>query len=217
MTPPLPPPDAIAKQAALPSLPPLPPPISAAPAPPHSLSVPAPPSAPTAQPAAASPSTEGKQTPAEDRQPDEMVTTGVDDLIKLLSEYPKLSVEEVSRRLNISKKILKSWIDFLVEEKILGIEYSFTTPYIYLNKPVEADKTKKTTEMKLSYGIFKQEFFEKARSDKIPEDKILGFWQGHLQPILDANKEFFLREAKKRNLPQGEEIWQRYVQEALSA
>jgi predicted transcriptional regulator len=148
---------------------------------------------------------------------DEMVTTGVDDLIKLLHEYPKLSVDEVSRRLNVSKSILKSWIDFLVEEKILGIEYSFTTPYVYLNKAPEVDKTKKTTELKLTYNMFRQEFCEKAKADKIPAEKIPAFWQGHLQPLLEANKDFFLREVRKRNLPKGEDLWQRYMQDALAS
>jgi hypothetical protein len=164
-----------------------------------------PPSTPSLKPGFAS---------SEDK--DEMVTTGVDDLINLLNQFPKLSIDEVSRRLNVSKQILKSWIDFLVEEKILGIEYSFTTPYIYLNKPAVDDKTKKIKETKLNYVMFRQEFYEKARADKIPEDKIPAFWQAHLKPLLEENKEFFIREVKKRNLPKCDELWLAYMREVMA-
>jgi hypothetical protein len=161
------------------------------------------------------PSSETPQKPEGDSS--ELITTGVDDLIALLSEFPKLSLDEVSRRLKVAPKILKSWIDFLVEEKILGIEYSFTTPYIYLNKPLVDEKTKKVKEIKLSYDVFKQEFFEKARGQKIPEEKIAQFWEAHLKPVLEANKDFFIREVKKRNLPKGEELWQQYTLEVMKA
>jgi DNA-binding transcriptional regulator YiaG len=147
--------------------------------------------------------------------PDEMVTTGVDDLIKLLSEFPKLSIEETAKRLNVSKKVLKSWIDFLVEEKILGIEYTFTTPFIYLNKPHEQEKIKQIREEKLTYSQFKQEFYEKARKSSIPEEKIKGFWQEHLKQRLEQNKEFFFREVQKHNLPRSDELWEKYVRSAL--
>lgn len=148
--------------------------------------------------------------------PDEMVTTGVDDLIKILSDYPKLSIDETAKRLNVSKKVLKSWIDFLVEEKILGIEYTFTTPFIYLNKPQEQEHTKLIREEKLTYSLFKQEFYEKARKSNIPEDKIKGYWEDHLKQRLDQNKEFFMREVQKRTLLQGDELWEKYTRNALS-
>jgi hypothetical protein len=148
--------------------------------------------------------------------PDEMVTTGVDELINLLTEFPKLSIDETAKRLNVSKKVLKSWIDFLVEEKILGIEYTFTTPFIYLNKPSEEGHAKQTREDKLTYPIFKNEFVDKARKSNIPEEKIKTYWTEHLKQRLEQNKEFFMREAQKRSLPRTEELWEKYVKSALS-
>ena len=144
------------------------------------------------------------------------ITTGVDDLISLLSTFPKLSIDETGKRLNVSKKVLKAWIDFLVEEKILGIEYTFTTPFIYLNRPHEEEKTKKIKEEKITYENFKEEFFEKAKKSSIPEDKMKQYWQEHLKQRLMQNKEFFIQEVNNRNLPHGEELWEKYMRMALS-
>ncbi|MFH1916648.1 MAG: hypothetical protein ABIJ21_05255 [Nanoarchaeota archaeon] len=147
---------------------------------------------------------------------DQMITTGVDDLITLLSQYPKLSIDEAGKRLNVSKKVLKAWIDFLVEEKILGIEYTFTTPFIYLNRTQEQEKTKKIKEEKITYQNFKDEFYEKAKKSSIPEDKMKQYWQEHLKQRLIQNKEFFMQEISNKNLPHGEELWEKYMRMALS-
>jgi predicted transcriptional regulator len=148
---------------------------------------------------------------------DGTVTTDVDELIRLLSDVQKISVDEAAKKLNIPKNVLQSWIEFLVEEKIIGIEYSFTTPYIYLNRPKESQKTKKTKEEKMTYSVFKKDFYDKAIKDKIPEAKIEEYWQNHLKEKLEMNKEFFIREARKRNLPMMEKLWDDYSLKAKEA
>ncbi|MFH1073415.1 MAG: hypothetical protein V1743_08360 [Nanoarchaeota archaeon] len=160
---------------------------------------------------------QGQPSPQQSPVEDEVIKTGVDDLIKLLSEYPKLSIDEVSKKLNIPKHVLQAWIDFLVEERILGIEYSFTTPYIYLNKPKEkeSEHAKKLEGVKPTYKNFKDEFYQKAVNDKIPQEKIEEYWKNHLKAKLDAYKDYFIREARKRNLPRSDELWQIYSANAF--
>lgn len=147
---------------------------------------------------------------------DDTITTGVDDLLKLVEEQPKISVDEAQKKLKVGKGILKSWIDFLVEEKILGIEYSFTTPYIYLNKPKQPKKTEKVDAGDMNFNQFKREFIERAKKNKIPADKMEEYWKEHLNKRLELNKDFFFRQAKAKNLPQPEKLWEMYRNKVMS-
>jgi len=69
----------------------------------------------------------------------------------------------------------------------------------------------------MTYSTFKKEFYDKAKKDKIPENKIEEYWHNHLKQKLDANKEFFLRECRKRNLPLVEKLWANYTKKAFEA
>lgn len=139
------------------------------------------------------------------------VTTGVDDLIELLKTTDRISIDDASKKLKIQLEILQSWVDFLVEEKILGIEYKFTKPFIYLNKEKkESKKIKKQTDEKLSYDTFKQEFVQKATHNNIPEKQIQELWRHHMTEKLDLAKDFFFREARKRGLLKAEKLWEKY-------
>ena len=53
---------------------------------------------------------------------DETVRTGVDDLLELLKKVDKINLADAAQKLGISSTLLQSWVDFLVEEEILGIE-----------------------------------------------------------------------------------------------
>jgi len=71
------------------------------------------------------------------------ITTAVDSLVKLVNEKGKLSVEEASKLLKIPENIINEWAEFLEEEKILTIEYKFTTPYLIANKIIKIDDISK--------------------------------------------------------------------------
>ena len=68
------------------------------------------------------------------------ITTAVDSLVKLVKERRRISVEEVSKILKIPENIINEWANFLEEEKIIQIEYKFTTPYL-LDKKQTAENT----------------------------------------------------------------------------
>ena len=70
----------------------------------------------------------------------EVIRTGVDELLDFLTHNDKTALSEVASKLKIDVNTLQAWVDFLVEESIVGIEYKFTTPYIYLNKSLEKKK-----------------------------------------------------------------------------
>ena len=129
----------------------------------------------------------------------ERVETGVDDLIKYLQDKGKVGLKETSQAINISESTLQLWVDFLVEERIIGLEYKFTKPFIFLNKPKESNSNSNKDDL-TTIEFFKEEFVKNAKSKKIPVDKIEDLWHSHLSSSLIKLKSFFLLEAKKRNI-----------------
>ena len=63
------------------------------------------------------------------------ITTGVDNLVNLVSEKKKISIAEASKTLAVDKELIEEWTDFLEEKGIIKLEYKFTTPYIVYKEP----------------------------------------------------------------------------------
>lgn len=150
---------------------------------------------------------------------DEVVKTGVDELLDLLKENNKMPLVEVSRKLRVPVDVVQAWVDFLVEERILGIEYKFTTPYIYINKPL--DTAKNNSEEKNSNAIdiifYKKQFWEKAKSNSIPESRMSDLWKNHLLQELELKKKYFFFEAQQRKIRNADQIWEEYMSILLRA
>lgn len=143
------------------------------------------------------------------------IRTGVDRLLDLLKNVDKISIHDASKTLKIPLSTLQSWIDFLVEENIIGIEYNFTVPFIYLNKPPEESLRNEVVEVKSQKATLKdfyQEFKRRGLEKKIPIQKIEDFWREKLFTTLNKEKEFFYREARKRgfNDDKIEKAWKDY-------
>lgn len=144
------------------------------------------------------------------------VETGVDDLIAYLKENGKVSLKDTSSHLKIPEQTLQLWLDFLVEERIIGMEYKFTKPYIFLNKDVNAEKySKPKKDEELSIDTFKKEFFDNAKAKQMPEAKIPLLWQSHLMIDIDKQKDFFMQEAAKRLVTQPEQLFAKYKRRLL--
>ena len=146
----------------------------------------------------------------------DVLQTGVDDLIAMLQNVDRVAMDEAAKRLNISMSVLQSWADFLVEERILGIEYKFTKPFIYLNKEKKPEKTEKKRDTKFTFASFKEEFVKKAKSNNIPDAQVDELWRHHLDERLDEAKDFFFREAKKRSLMETDALWEAYKKSVLA-
>ena len=146
---------------------------------------------------------------------DDTIETGVDSLLALLREKDRISIDEAAKILKTPSKAVQSWVDFLVEERILGLEYKFTKPYIYLNKAKQKTTTTKQTNNAKDIIAFKKEFMERAENKSLPPEKMKGLWNEHLNKALAAKKQYFMIEAKKRELDPAR-TWQKYEEYLLS-
>lgn len=137
----------------------------------------------------------------------ETVETGVDQLLSLLRQRRKISLEEASKLLKTPEKTVQAWVDFLVEEHILGLEYKFTKPYIYMG--AEHVSATAAEEIKADITTFMREYIAKAADNKIPADKAKTLWNQHLDQQLQGKREFFDREARSRGLDPNL-LWTKY-------
>jgi hypothetical protein len=136
-----------------------------------------------------------------------VIRTKVDDLIELLKQVEQISLPEASSRLGIGQDVLQQWVDFLVEEKMVGVEYKFTTPYLYYAGP--KDEGDKNIDI-LSIDDFKDQFIQSARERNIPENMIPQFWKKHLVGILEEKKAFFLSYCKQKNIPEPDKLFEQF-------
>jgi len=142
---------------------------------------------------------------------DELVRTGVDELLDLLAHNVKMPLTEVATKLKVDVGVVQAWVDFLVEESIVGIEYKFTTPFIYLNKVVEKKVDEDSAkEDKYNIQYFKKQFWEKAKTNNIPMDQTEMLWKNHITQALDLEKKYFFFEAQRRKLANADQLWQEY-------
>lgn len=145
--------------------------------------------------------------------PDEaVVRTVADELVELVRKSKMISVEEAAKKLKMSLASVQALVDFFVEEKIFGIEYKFTTPYIYIYK--EGIKETKGKEKSFTKELVTKEYFyEKAKEKNIPHEYIEGLWRKYLQQNLVQIREEFLTKAREKKVPEDkiEKLWEKYL------
>ncbi len=146
---------------------------------------------------------------------DDTITTSVDALIQLLRTVKHIKIEDAAKELNMPEEVIQSWVDFLMEENIVGIEYKFTTPYIYLNKDKESEKKKKEEEERTTIQQLKEDFQQKAKSKNIPEMETTDLWRNHMLERVEKKKQFFFQEARRRGFFNAEELWKEYKEKLL--
>ncbi|MCD6589839.1 hypothetical protein J7K74_01475 [Candidatus Woesearchaeota archaeon] len=147
------------------------------------------------------------------------IKTGVDQLIELLKRVEKIEMSKAAKEINVPLKTLQKWVDFLAEEGLIGIEYKFTTPYIYLNKsPEEIEELEENIEEEEEPSIekFKKEFRAEAIDKDVPIEKIPELWKIHLLNVLEEKKEYFYREARRRGFQNIDTLWAEYKAKVLS-
>lgn len=144
-----------------------------------------------------------------------IVKTGVDDLLELLKKVDKIALSDAAQKLGMGTPLLQSWVDFLVEEEIVGVEYKFTKPFIYLNKQPEEKKAHVKEAAELGLQAYKEDFKLRAYQKSIPAEKISFLWKDHAKVALNRRREFFFREAKKRNLANADNLWHVYSEKLL--
>ncbi|MBI2208828.1 hypothetical protein HYU50_05015 [Candidatus Woesearchaeota archaeon] len=142
----------------------------------------------------------------------DVLKTSADELHELVKSRKKISVEEAAKLLRMPINTVHALVDFLVEEKIFGIEYKFTTPYIYISQ--EHPKSGESFQGSFAKNMAtKEEFFEKAKNWNISFDKIYEMWNKYIKENLDAIKKEFYMKAGLRGIS-GEDIdmlWEKYL------
>lgn len=130
-------------------------------------------------------------------------------LVSLVEQKGTISIEQAAKQLKVPMQIMQRWIDFLVEEDVLGIEYKFVTPYLYFNKPL---KKKDATDELESKVEEKKDFFTKRQQEGMPVDKIKELWQGYLNQNLSTFRKEFLQKAEIKGITgtKSQELWQKY-------
>ena len=125
----------------------------------------------------------------------------------------KISVDDAAKALKIDEQTIQSLVDFLVEERIFGIEYKFTTPYIYLSK----EKKNLSPHTHKKTFISKEEFFERAEKRKLSLGKITELWRQYIDMNMTNIKSEFYIKSHARHLSQSkiEELWGKYLRHLL--
>jgi len=142
---------------------------------------------------------------------DTILKTSADDLYELVMSRKKISVEEAAKILKIPINITQSLVDFLVEENIFGMEYKFTTPYVYLSQEKKIDVNLQSRYSKNM--ITKEVFFQKAKKWNISFEKVNDLWKRYISEKLDSIKKEFYIKAHSRKLQKEkiDKLWNKYL------
>jgi hypothetical protein len=143
------------------------------------------------------------------------ITTGVDELLAYLQGKDRVALQDTATYLNVPLDTLQAWVDFLVEEKILGIEYKFTKPYIYLNREEKPHHKKILEKTAVPLPTIRSEFYDRAIAKQIPKSKVPELWRSHVETALASKKAYFLEQAGRRKVENPEHVWDAYEQDLL--
>ena len=164
------------------------------------------------------PKAEQKEAKKEEKKPasidanESVLRTVADDLLELVKKDKRISIEDAAKKLSIPLATMQSLVDMLVEEKVFGIEYKFTTPYIYLYS--DGAKGAVIKDKNLPEGLItKEQFYENAKSKNVPYEFIEGMWRKYLQENMTSIRDEFLIKAKEKKLSAEkiESLWNKYL------
>lgn len=138
---------------------------------------------------------------------EELIHTDVDVMVDILKTKKKIELKELAKQLKVPEDAVQRWVDFLVEENILAIEYDFTKPIVSL---VEREvRKKKDSKDKLS------EYKNKFRRKTVDEENSEFMWKQHLLENLEYMKQFFYSEADKRGFENIDKLWEEYKERVI--
>ena len=142
-----------------------------------------------------------------------VLRTDVDDFLELITQKGRISLPDAAKELNTPLQTVQAWADFLVEEKIIGIEYKFTTPYVF----VEEHKNSKFEMSAIGFDS-KEDFYKKARKKNIKENHIRLLWLKYINANKETMKQVFVEKAMGKGMhkEKAEFLWQRYYDYLMS-
>lgn len=147
--------------------------------------------------------------------------TEIDELLIILSSKGKMTLAEAGKIIGVDEKTMHVWVDSLVEEKIIILDYDFLTPVIMLTpqKKKEIEENKKVSELRKREDIAKKIgmkglFFQKARTRKIPERRIPIIWRKYIEINEASIKKEFMDKANKKMIEGNlERLWDLFLKQ----
>jgi chromosome segregation ATPase len=67
------------------------------------------------------------------------IKTGVDKLVELVSATKKVALDDAAKKLGVGKEVIQEWAEFLEEEGLVTLEYSFSKTWITEKKITKED------------------------------------------------------------------------------
>lgn len=136
------------------------------------------------------------------------VETGVDKLLQILKENEYMEINKLASALSTSKKTVEQWANFLMEEGVVDIEYTFTKTIVKLK---EKNSSKGASRLDSYRGNFK-----KSSPRKNANEFLEYSWRNQIIDILETKKGFFYEEAQKRNIKDIDKAWKEYRSKVLN-
>lgn len=147
--------------------------------------------------------------------------TEIDELLRVLSDKEKITIDEASKLMGVDVETMHTWVDSLVEEKVVLLDYDFLTPIIKLTpeKKNEVLKKKKDLELLQNESLAKKlglkgVFTEKAKKRGFDDNKIKVLWRKFVEINEASIKKEFYEKAKKKDIDTGlEQLWAMFYQQ----
>jgi hypothetical protein len=133
--------------------------------------------------------------------------TEVDAFLELVKKNKKVSLIDAAKEMKVPLQTIQLWTDFLVEEGIVGIEYKFTTPYVFMQE----EKAGKGALGFIGFDT-KEVFYEKAKKKGIKENQIRLLWLKYLNANEESIKKIFEDKCRERSVPAYKValLWKKY-------
>src|SRR3989344_567019 len=116
------------------------------------------------------------------------ITTAVDSLVKLVNQKGVISLENASKELGLPQNIINEWASFLDQEKIIHIEYKFTTPYLMSKKSLQKEEVSTDFEMILRKLEFMQAYLNKTQPKEEKKIKQREYLLKEINDLMEKTK-----------------------------
>jgi len=137
----------------------------------------------------------------------DVLKTEVDAFLELVKKNKKVSLMDAAKEMNVPLQTIQLWTDFLVEEGIVGIEYKFTTPYVF----IQEEKKGKSSLGFIGFDT-KEVFYEKAKKKGINDTQIRLLWLKYLNANEESIQKVFEDKCRERGIAAHKVplLWKKY-------
>ena len=141
-----------------------------------------------------------------------ILLTPIDELVEIVRENKKCSVNFLKTHLNVSIEILERWLVILEEYKVLTVHYSGLEGYVTIIEEVNSSKNKND---ELNIYNLKDRFIERSKLKEMNYDKMKKLWPVFILEYENEIKREFYEKAKNvgYDLQKIDKAWIRYKQD----